>query len=699
MSRFDTVVVVDWSGGNDTGAKPRKDAIWAGIVREGAEIDPVYLRNRKVAEDWLANLIETEQGRLLIGFDFPFGFPAGTAKRICGSHDPRRLWAWFAEHLDDTPQSNNRYALAARINAGFPGEGPFWFNGTKTPIDGLPHKKTDRSGAFDVPERRAVETRSPSTFACWQMGGAGAVGSQAFTGMALLSRLTARFPAAKVWPFDPGDGPLVFAEIYPSLLKDAVRQQMAEDEIKDRAQVRILARALARMNLAPAFAAGGGNPEEGWILGVGAENALQAAARPTIAPPRLKQDCFALPPGVDWVPVDEALFRLKTALSPVTATDTLPVADANSRILARAPVAQRPNPPHANAAVDGYGFAAATIGKPPHVLPLAKGRAAAGAPFHGTVPPGAALRILTGAPVSAGVDTLVLDEDTTTADGHVAFDGPVKPGANVRKAGEDFGTSDPLLPAGHRLRPQDFALLSAAGCAEIEVHRPLRVGILSTGDELIDPNTTAAAGQIFDANRPMLLSLTRGWAHEAVDLGIAADDAVDVTARLNDAAERCDVILTSGGASAGDEDHISRLLRDHGQVTAWRIALKPGRPLLLGFWKGTPVFGLPGNPVAAFVCSLIFVRPALSRLCGGAWTTPTGHLVPAAFRKSKKPGRREYLRARLTEGGEAEVFRSEGSGRISGLSWAMGLVEIEDGAREIEPGDPVRFLPFSGFGL
>jgi len=697
VTRFDTVVVVDWSGGNDTGPSPRKDAIWAGVVRDGTEAEPVYLRNRDVAEAWLSDLIENERGRLLIGFDFPFGFPAGTSQVICGATDPRQLWAWFDAHLQDSPQRNNRFALAGQINGLFPGTGPFWFNGTKAPVAGLPHKKADRAGDFGVPDRRMVETHAPGAFACWQMGGAGAVGSQAFTGMALLARLTRQFPQARAWPFEAADGPLVLAEVYPSLLKDAVRQQMGPDEIKDRAQVRILARALARMDLTPAFAATKAPGAEGWILGVGAEAALKDAARPVIAPPQLKQDCFALPPGVDWIPVDQALFRLKTALSPVTNVEEIAVADANGRILAAAPSAGRANPPHANAAVDGYGFKAAAIGRHPHVLPLATGRAAAGAPFKGTVPDGTALRVLTGAPIPNGVDTLVLDEDTSTADGHVAFDGPVKPGANIRKAGEDFGEGDALLSAGHRLRPQDLALLSAAGCAQLAVHRPLRVGVLSTGDELVEAGASAGDGQIFDANRPMLLSLARGWVHDAVDIGIAPDDAAMVEARLDQAAQHCDVILTSGGASAGDEDHISRLLREKGQVTAWRIALKPGRPLLLGFWQGTPLFGLPGNPVAAFVCALVFVRPALSLLAGGAWTKPVGHLVPAAFRKSKKPGRREYLRARLTEEGTAEVFRSEGSGRISGLSWATGLVEIEDGAREIEPGDPVRFLPFSDF--
>jgi molybdopterin molybdotransferase len=180
-------------------------------------------------------------------------------------------------------------------------------------------------------------------------------------------------------------------------------------------------------------------------------------------------------------------------------------------------------------------------------------------------------------------------------------------------------------------------------------------------------------------------------------MGRVGDDRAALRARLDVAAETADVILTSGGASAGDEDHVSALLREAGAMQEWRIALKPGRPLALGMWRGTPVFGLPGNPVAALVCTLIFARPAMALLSGAGWSAPQGFDVPAAFEKRKKSGRREYLRARMRDG-RAEVFRSEGSGRISGLSWAEGLVEIDDDARHIRPGDSVRFIPFGSFG-
>jgi molybdopterin molybdotransferase len=186
-----------------------------------------------------------------------------------------------------------------------------------------------------------------------------------------------------------------------------------------------------------------------------------------------------------------------------------------------------------------------------------------------------------------------------------------------------------------------------------------------------------------------------------VDLGHVEDRPDLIREALDRGAGVADAILTSGGASAGDEDHVARLLREEGQLSSWRIALKPGRPLALALWGGArvPVIGLPGNPVAALVCTLIFGRPALSLMAGAGWTEPQGFMIPAAFSKRKKPGRREYLRARVNAEGAAEVFASEGSGRISGLSWAEGLVELPDGAAEIGPGTPVRYLPYASFGL
>lgn len=689
MSLFHSFVMVDWSGGNDTGLRPRKDAIWACLARGGAVQEPVYLRNRTEAECWLSDLIRNELDagrRLFIGFDFPFGYPTGFARALTGTDDPLKLWEWFEARIEDTPTSNNRFDLAGQINRQFGGNGPFWMNGLRRDIDGLPRRKQAYNNPF--PDRRRVETLAKGSFTCWQMAGAGSVGGQVMMGLPVLSRLRCAFVGqVAVWPFELLDKPVAFVEIWPSLNLG----RCPEGRIKDAWQVEQVALTLSaltdqelqsQLNVSAA--------EEGWILGVPQD-------KPDIAPPPLRNDCFALPAGVNWTPVDEALALLRDRLGPVTPAERIALTNACGRILAEDLVAIRSNPPEVNTAVDGYGFAGAVAAEA-QVLPLIEGRAAAGMPFGGEVPAGHALRVLTGAALPVGIDTVILEEDVTLQDGHIAFRGPLKHGANTRRAGEDVEAGELALGAGRKLTPADLALLSAIGISEAHVRKPLRVAVVSTGDELAEPGDTVNPGQIFDANRPMLLSMVARMGFIPVDMGRVADDRDQLRSRLDAAAQQADVILTSGGASAGDEDHVSALLRDAGAMQEWRIALKPGRPLALGLWQGAPVFGLPGNPVAALVCTLIFARPALGLMSGEGWSAPQGFNVPAAFEKRKKPGRREYLRARIRDD-RAEVFHSEGSGRISGLSWAEGLVEIGDGARHIKPGDPVRFFPFGSFGL
>lgn len=410
---------------------------------------------------------------------------------------------------------------------------------------------------------------------------------------------------------------------------------------------------------------------------------------------RLADDCFALPPGIAWTPVDDALDRLRARLHPVTQSETIATADAQGRVLAERPVATRSNPPAPNAAVDGYAFRWTAAGE--QTLALHPGRSAAGHPLGETVASGSAVRILTGAEVPAGTDTVVLQEDVTLEADGIRFPSPRKAGANTRTAGEDVRAGDTLLAEGARLGAGEIARLVSAGVATVSVRHRLRVGILSTGDELVAPGSGVPG--IPDTNRPMLSAMVSDFGHVAVDLGMMPDRAEAIRNALDRASDRCDAILTTGGASAGDEDHISRLLTAEGAMDIWRIAVKPGRPLALGLWRGVPVFGLPGNPVAAFVCTLIFARPSLSLLAGAGWLTPSSFRVPAAFTKSKKAGRREYLRARLRADGCIEAFHSEGSGLIGGLAWSDGLVELPDEAMSVAEGDLVRYLPFSGFGL
>ncbi len=409
--------------------------------------------------------------------------------------------------------------------------------------------------------------------------------------------------------------------------------------------------------------------------------------------PKLANDCFALPPGVNWTPVDTALAHLRDSLSSVVGTETVQTSAAGGRILAVDAVARRSNPPYPNSAVDGYGFAHAHMGD--GVMGLVDGRSAAGVPYDGAVPAGMAIRILTGAELPEGVDTVIMQEDVSVDDKTVHFEPRLKQGANCRPKGEDARKGDVVVRAATRIGAQEIALLSALNVPELAVYRPLRVGVLSTGDEIRQLGEPAGDHQIYDANRPMLLEAVKRWGFAPVDLGHAADTRAAVIGALDQAAARCDAILTSGGASAGDEDHLSAVLGESGSLNLWRIALKPGRPLALGMWKGVPVFGLPGNPVAAFVTAIVFARPALGVLQGRGWNVVKPLMLPAAFGKVKRAGRREYLRARLNDAGAVEVFVSEGSGRISGLAWADGLVELPDEALTISPGDPVRYLPWA----
>ena len=687
MTPFDTVVIVDWSGGNDRGPTPKADAIWVGVHHADGRAQQNYLRNRGEAETFLDELFTAERQagrRVFAGFDFPFGYPLGFCEAVTGRSDTLALWDWFESRIEDFKNVNNRFEIAGEINLLAKGDGPFWGNGLKRDIAGLPRRKVNDPAPF--PERRMAETLAKGAFTCWQMAGAGSVGSQVMMGLPVLARLRRKF-AAKAWPFEPLNGDIALVEVWPSLTAGPAPDVM----IKDQWQVAEVARQIA--GLAPDTLAEilkVDAPEEGWIFGLGHE------AKLTGAPPPLRNDCFALPPGVHWTPVDEALARLKARMGPVVAKQPVAVKDALGRVAAADVFAARSNPPFANTAVDGYGFAGGR-GPGAHALPLLDGRAAAG-DRPGAVPDGASIRILTGAALPAGVDTVILQEDVQLEDGMVCFSGPVKAGANTRKSGEDMVAGEVVLRSGQMVGPAELAILAATGIAQISVRKKLRVGVLSTGDELVEIGQQALDGQIFDANRPMLLGLASRMGHDPVDLGRAPDDRKALRATLDKAAPQVDVILTSGGASAGDEDHVSALLSEAGAMDLWRIAVKPGRPLALGMWQSVPVFGLPGNPVAAMVCTLIFARPALAVMAGQDWPEPLGFEVPAAFTKSKKPGRREYLRARMREG-RAEVFPSEGSGRISGLAWAEGLVELPEPAANIAPGDPVRFIPYGSFGI
>ena len=279
---FDTVIMVDWSGGNDTGARPKKDAIWAGLARQGRSEPPLYLRNRAVAEVWVTARLAEELAagrKVCIGFDFAFGYPDGFARAVTGQPDPLALWDWFEARVQDSPQANNRFDLAAQINAQFPGIGPFWANGLRRDIAHLPRKGNDRTYRWRTPKRQ-TELLAKGSFECWQLAGAGAVGSQIIMGLPVLARLRRRFGEhLAVWPFEQQSAQITLLEIWPSLLANPIKDQTFAGEIRDAAQVRVLAGAIsmlsedhaAQMLDRPANS-------EGWIFGVGHETQLRDAA-------------------------------------------------------------------------------------------------------------------------------------------------------------------------------------------------------------------------------------------------------------------------------------------------------------------------------------------------------------------------------------------------------------------------------------
>ena len=415
---------------------------------------------------------------------------------------------------------------------------------------------------------------------------------------------------------------------------------------------------------------------------------------------RVADDCFALPPGVHWTPVQEALQRLEAQVTPVVGREEQPLERCAGRIAASRVIALRAAPAASNSAVDGYAYRSACLaGAATGTLALLEGSAAAGHPWSGIVAKGGALRILTGAPLPAGADTVVLQEDVEARGGEIRILRAPRPGANVRSAGEDLLEGAAAVESGRPMRPQDLAQAASAGVCRIEVFRRLRVGVLSTGDELRQPAELRKPEDVADANRPMLMALADSQGFEVVDLGVVADRVDAVRHALDQAADTCDALVTSGGASGGDEDHLSRILDAEGRMHVWRIAVKPGRPLAMGSWRGVQVCGLPGNPVAAFVCFLIFARPVLLRLAGSDWMTPRRFAVPVAKALRKRRGRHEFLRARFRTDGMLERFHSEGSGLIGGLRWSDGLIELESDTTDVAARSPVSFLPYSEFGI
>lgn len=412
---------------------------------------------------------------------------------------------------------------------------------------------------------------------------------------------------------------------------------------------------------------------------------------------QLSDDCFAT--GDRPMTTAEALALLAERVTPVGATERLPLRAAVGRILAEDIVSERDVPPAGNSAVDGYAFAFDDLASGRETRLRLSGRAAAGRPAPRGPGGGGAVRIFTGALMPEGCDTVAMQEDCAADAAEVVIPRGLSRGANSRRAGEDVRRGDAILVKGHLLRPQDIGIAASVGRGEISVHRPIRVAVFSTGDEVREPGAALGHGAIYDSNRYVLMSLLDGLPVDVSDLGILADDRKAVAAALRDAARAHDLLITSGGVSVGEEDHVRNAVQENGALHFWRLAIKPGRPLALGQVAGAPFVGLPGNPVAAMVTFVRFARPLLLRLAGGTRVDPRLYRVRADFSHRKKPNRREWVRARLKPGAdgtlEAEKFAREGAGILRSLVEADGLVELPEEVTEVAPGAMVEFLPFS----
>jgi molybdopterin molybdotransferase len=399
-------------------------------------------------------------------------------------------------------------------------------------------------------------------------------------------------------------------------------------------------------------------------------------------------DCCAEP---SLLPVEAAISKLLAQADalPIRKVERVALAEADGRVLATALIASLDLPPWDNSAMDGYALCLADWQGEPLLVSQRI--------FAGAVPepltPGTCARIFTGAPLPAGADCVEMQENAEVlADGRVRFTQAIKLRQNIRPQGQETRIGERVLEAGTRLGPIEQGLIASLGIAELSVCRRPRVAVLSTGDELIEPGQPLGAGQIYNSNRQLLIGWLQRLGCAVIDAGILPDD-LDQTRSALAALHGVDLILSTGGVSVGEADFLGAVLREEGELTLWKLAIKPGKPLTCGHFRGVPVLGLPGNPASTLVTFAMLARPYLLRRMGVSSVEPLGFAVPAGFTWSKPGKRREYLRARM-EKGRAILYPNQSSGVLRSAAWADGLVEILEHST-LSEGDSVRFIAFS----
>ena len=417
---------------------------------------------------------------------------------------------------------------------------------------------------------------------------------------------------------------------------------------------------------------------------------------------QLSDDCFAF--GGPLVSIAEVERLVVERVSPVTEIEQVRLFDALGRVLADDLMAPIDLPPFDNSAVDGFAVRHADLNPRAETRLQIIDRVTAGRSAARAILGSAAIRIFTGAPMPEGADTVFMQEDCRTVGEAVIVPTGLRLGANRRLAGEDVRAGSLALPAGRRLSPRQVALAAALGFGTLGVRRRLRVALFSTGDEIVEPGSARSPAALYDANRHLLAGLLRGLGAEVTDLGILADDPDVLAEAISTAAAGHDLVLTSGGVSAGEADHVRPAVEQIGRLVFWRVAIKPGRPVAMGVLPGNhgtaaAFAGLPGNPAAVYVTFVRVVWPLLLRLAGAAPRQAMALPVRASFAYRKRKGRREYVRVALRRAAdgvvEAVKFPRDGAGVITSLTETDGLVELREEDTEIAPGAMVGFLSYA----
>jgi molybdopterin molybdotransferase len=418
---------------------------------------------------------------------------------------------------------------------------------------------------------------------------------------------------------------------------------------------------------------------------------------------QLTDDCFAF--SGPLLPVAEVERIIRERVVPVAETEQVPLNDAQGRVIARDVTAPIDLPPFDNSAVDGYAVRHADVAHGGDTRLAVAARVTAGHAATYGVAAGEAVRIFTGAPMPAGADTVFMQEDVRADGAAVTVPPGLKRGANVRHRGEDVRAGSIVLPAGRRLKAQHVALAAAVGLTALELRRRVRVAVFSTGDEIVEPGASRPAPALFDANRYLLAGLIAGLGAASTDLGILPDDPTRLARAIASAAQTHDLVVTSGGVSTGEADHVRHAVEAVGRLVFWRVAIKPGRPVAMGVVPGASpgtsaaFVGLPGNPAAVYVTFACVLRPLLLRLAGAESPALLALPVRAAFGYRKKAGRREYVRVKLVRRADGAVeavkHAQEGAGIITSLTETDGLVELAEDATTVEPGATVGFLSYA----